>query len=93
MTETELYAEAMRQYGYDAQLCKLAEEASELSAEACRALNHCTLERRLAGEIADVEILIAQFRQTGMVALIDARKAEKLQRLADRLGVAYAAEH
>lgn len=89
MTETELYAEAMRQYGYDAQLCKLAEEASELSAEVCRTLSHCTLKRRLAGEIADVEILIAQFRQTAMVTLIDARKAEKLQRLADRLGVTY----
>lgn len=89
MTETKLYAEAMRQYGYDAQLCKLAERASELAAEACRSLGHCTLERRLAGEIADIEILIAQFRQTGMVTLIDACKAKRLQRLADRLGVTY----
>ncbi|RAP71914.1 hypothetical protein ACZ87_01258 [Candidatus Erwinia dacicola] len=45
-----------------------------------------------AAELADVEIMIEQFRLNGMGLLIDFHKQKKLERLAERLGVTYAAE-
>ena len=46
----------------------------------------------LAGELADVEIMIEQFRLNGMGLMIDYHKQQKLERLAERLGVTYATE-
>jgi hypothetical protein len=40
----------------------------------------------LAGELADVEIMIEQFRLNGMGLMIDFHKQKKLERLAERLG-------
>ncbi|WJV52390.1 hypothetical protein PCO85_14230 [Prodigiosinella aquatilis] len=45
-----------------------------------------------AAELADVEIMIEQFRLNGMGLMIDYHKQQKLERLAERLGVTYAAE-
>ncbi|EIJ5166982.1 hypothetical protein LJH26_004284 [Salmonella enterica] len=87
-----LYQQAMHLFGYDQQLCKLAEKACKLSAEANRMLSHKSLERRLAGGMADVEIMIEQFRANGLGELIDFQKQQKLERLAERLGMAYASE-
>ncbi|QST27755.1 hypothetical protein JRC42_19655 [Escherichia albertii] len=82
-----IYRAALCKWGPEKQLAKLAEEAAELSAAAARNLTGCGNEAALANEIADVEIMIEQFRQNGMDKLIDFWKAKKLARLAERLGV------
>ncbi|PHM24614.1 hypothetical protein [Xenorhabdus ehlersii] len=89
MDKTTLYQKAMQVWGYDKQLCKLAEEASELSAEACRVLNFHGLENGLAEEIADVEIMIEQLRQNGLGKAIEYHKTQKLHRIAELLGETY----
>jgi hypothetical protein len=68
------------------------EEAAELAAAAARNMNGLGNEVDLAGELADVEIMIEQFRLNGMGLMIDFHKQKKLERLAERLGVTYAAE-
>ncbi|ENO0459663.1 hypothetical protein ACAK56_003702 [Salmonella enterica] len=82
-----LYRTALRKWGPEKQLAKLAEEAAELSAVAARSLTSYCDEAALADEMADVEIMIERFRQNGMDKLIDFRKTKKLARLAERLGV------
>ena len=68
------------------------EEAAELAAAAARNMNELGSEVDLAGELADVEIMIEQFRLNGMGLMIDFHKQKKLESLAERLGVTYAAE-
>lgn len=68
------------------------EEAAELAAAAARNMNGLGSEVDLAGELADVEIMIEQFRLNGMGLMIDYHKQQKLERLAERLGVTYATE-
>lgn len=82
-----IYRTALRKWGPEKQLAKLAEEAAELSAAAARSLTGYCGEADLADEMADVEIMIEQFRLNGMDKLIDYRKTKKLARLAERLGV------
>ncbi|MCB7134790.1 hypothetical protein LE270_22525 [Salmonella enterica subsp. enterica serovar Hillegersberg] len=82
-----IYRTALRKWGPEKQLAKLAEEAAELSAAAARSLTGCGGETALAEEMADVEIMLEQFRQNGMDKLIDFWKAKKLARLAERLEV------
>nr|HAF4309184.1 hypothetical protein [Salmonella enterica] len=82
-----IYRTALRKWGPEKQVAKLAEEAAELSAVAARSLTSCCDEAVLAEEMADVEIMIEQFRQNGMDKLIDFQKTKKLARLAERLGV------
>ncbi len=93
MNKAALFKAATIKWGYDRQLCKLAEEASELSAAASRVINHCGDERSLAEEAADVEIMIEQLRQNGMDGLIDHFKQLKLAQLANRLGISTAEGH
>ncbi|MBK5145973.1 hypothetical protein I2494_20090 [Budviciaceae bacterium BWR-B9] len=81
MNKNELYRKALQRYGADAQLAKLAEEASELSAAVIRNLLCQGDERAMAEEIADIEIMIEQHRQNGMGQLIDFFKQQKLERL------------
>ncbi|MGL4486479.1 MAG: hypothetical protein ACRCUG_05745 [Yersinia sp. (in: enterobacteria)] len=87
-----IYSLALKTFGTDAQALKLMEEAAELAAAAARNMNGLGNEVDLAGELADVEIMIEQFRLNGLSKLIDAQKQKKLERLAERLGVTYAAE-
>lgn len=89
MTKNGLYRKALTIWGYDRQLCKLAEEASELAAESNRILNSQGFEDKLAGEIADIEIMIEQLRLNGLAHTIDFYKQQKLQQLAIKLGETY----
>lgn len=84
-----LYCLALKQFGPDAQALKLIEEAAELSAAASRNLNGLGNEVDLAEEMADVEIMIEQFKLNGMDKLIELAKHNKLKRLAERLEVEY----
>ncbi|EEQ8682507.1 hypothetical protein GJD45_003474 [Escherichia coli] len=86
-----IYNLALKTFGPEAQALKLMEEAAELAA-AARNMNGLGNEVDLAGELADVEIIIEQFRLNGMGLMIDFHKQKKLERLAERLGVTYAAE-
>jgi NTP pyrophosphatase (non-canonical NTP hydrolase) len=87
-----IYHLALKNFGPEAQALKLMEESAELAAAAARNMNGLGNEVDLAGEMADVEIMIEQFRINGMGKLIDFQKQKKLERLAERLGVTYAAE-
>lgn len=87
-----IYSLALKTFGPKAQALKLMEEAAELAAAAARNMNGLGSEVDLAGELADVEIMIEQFRLNGMGLMIDYHKQQKLERLAERLGVTYAAE-
>ncbi|MEC5319001.1 hypothetical protein VSX61_08635 [Brenneria populi subsp. brevivirga] len=87
-----LYRIALKQFGPDSQALKLIEEAAELSAAASRNLNCLGSEIDLAEEMADVEIMIEQFRLNGMDKLIELAKHNKLKRLAERLGVEYVSD-
>ncbi|EHR5482264.1 hypothetical protein KUH65_001809 [Salmonella enterica] len=89
-----IYNLALKTFGPEAQALKLMEEAAELAAAAAAARNMNGLgnEVDLAGELADVEIMIEQFRLNGMGLMIDFHKQKKLERLAERLGVTYAEE-
>lgn len=84
-----IYHLALKFFGPEAQALKLMEEAAELAAAAARNMNGLGSEVDLAGELADVEIMIEQFRLNGLGKLIDYQKQQKLERLAERLGVAY----
>lgn len=87
-----IYYLALKAFGPEAQALKLMEEAAELAAAAARNMNGLGSEVDLAGELADVEIMIEQFRLNGMGLMIDFHKQKKLERLAERLGVTYDAE-
>lgn len=92
VNRSSLYKEALQKWGPEAQMVKLTEETGELVAEAARSINGVGNEVALASEMADVEIMIEQFRLNGLGKLIDFQKEQKLQRLAQRLGVEYAPE-
>lgn len=87
-----IYSLALKTFVPEAQALKLMEEAAELAAAAARNMNGLGSEVDLAGELADVEIMIEQFRLNGMGLMIDYHKQQKLERLAERLGVTYAGE-
>ncbi|MBP2844436.1 hypothetical protein [Dickeya oryzae] len=91
-SRAELYRTALKKFGPDAQSLKLMEEAAELAAAAARNMNGIGNEVDLAEELADVEIMIEQFRLNGMDRMIELAKQVKLDRLARRLGVEYAEE-
>lgn len=88
MNKQQIYDAALGKWGYDAQVLALAEECSELSAAICRFINHKANGSTVADEAADVEILLEQLRHNGMAEMIDAHKARKLMRLAQRVGIA-----
>ncbi|WP_263063012.1 nucleoside triphosphate pyrophosphohydrolase family protein [Dickeya dadantii] len=86
---SSLYQLALQKFGPESQLLKLIEEAAELAAAASRNVNGPGNEVDMASEMADVEIMIEQFRLNGLGKLIDFQKQKKLERLAERLGVGY----
>ena len=87
MDESTVYKAATRQWGYDSQICKLAENASKVAIAANRILNHCGDERILAETIADMEIICNQLRSNGLGHMIDHFKVIRLDRLAEKLGM------
>ena len=85
----ELYEKAYKKWGYDAQLGMLFEEMAELIVvlnKQRRTLNGCPMEK-VIDEIADVEIMLEQYRYMSMIERehIDKKKQEKLLRLKSML--------
>lgn len=87
MSNSRIFQAATRQWGYESQICKLAENASKVAIAANRILNHCGDERILAETIADMEIICNQLRNNGLDHMIDHFKVIRLNRLAEKLGI------
>lgn len=87
---TTIFLRALRVFGPERQLLKVAEECSECSAAAIRYLDESTDPDRLdhfAEELADVEIMVFQAREIIGGGLVDVWKEKKAKRLNDRLEV------
>ena len=85
MTPNEIYKKAVSHYGLNHQLIKLAEECAELAVECHHMADGRSTVDRLAGEIADVEILISQIYVAIPEIFAEARflaieKADRLER-------------
>lgn len=86
MDKNAIYDAAFSRWGFDAQMLVLNEEACELGAATSRFLNHRTNIGKVVAEVADVEIMIEQFRHNGYSHEVDSAKEKKLARLSQRLG-------
>lgn len=87
---TKVLLRALRVFGPERQLRKVAEECAECSAAAIRYLDDSTDETvvdHFAEELADVEIMVFQARQIIGDARVDEWKERKAKRLHDRLEV------
>lgn len=86
MPEIEIYREALRRWGPEAQMLMAFEEMSELQKELCKAARGKQNKAEIAEEIADVQIMLGQ-----MILLhdcadeVEEQKARKLERLEGRL--------
>ena len=93
MNRQELFQEAIKRYGADSQLNVAIEEMSELIKELCKMKRYGDQYdvQKVIEEIADVEIMLEQVLMLFKLQQgdIDLYKTAKLQRLADRLGVAF----
>lgn len=81
----DLYDRARQQWGDDAQLAKLAEEAAELSAVASRALNGQADPDTFLEELVDTRLMIEQFAYTYSPERIDPAVDDAVGDLEDRL--------
>nr|WP_199398950.1 hypothetical protein [Ruminiclostridium papyrosolvens] len=85
----EILKKAIETWGKDAQLDMVIEEMSELTKEICKHKRGKSNRAEIIEEIADVEIMIEQLIimleiDEGEIGLF---KREKINRLADRLGI------
>lgn len=93
MTEIEIYKEALRRWGPEAQTLMVFEEMSELQKELCKAARGKDNKREIAEEIADVYIMLGQMILLHKCAEeVEEAKAAKLERLTERLQAAETAE-
>ena len=90
MNKEELYKIAIETYGDEAQINQGIEEMAELI-QAINKFRRNPCDETLKGieeEIADVEIMLEQYKIIfGATLPVDHIKSNKLQRLAERLGV------
>lgn len=90
MNKVELYKFAIERYGDEAQINQGIEEMAELI-QVINKFRRNPCEETLKGikeEIADVEIMLEQYKIIfGATLPVDRIKSNKLQRLAERLGV------
>lgn len=86
MTEIEIYKEALRRWGPEAQTLMAFEEMSELQKELCKAARGKRNKAEIAEEIADVYIMLGQMILLHKCAEeVEEQKARKLERLEERL--------
>lgn len=90
MNEYEIYEQAVKHYGNLNQIIKAMEECGELIRALARwSTGHAEF-GNVCEEIADVEIMLEQLKiilGDRYAELLALKKAEKLGRLAERLGV------
>lgn len=86
MKNIDLYREAIRQWGADAQTLMVFEEMAELQKELCKCARGKQNKDEIAEEIADVQIMLEQMMVLHECETEVAQyKFEKLKRLAARL--------
>ena len=86
MPEIEIYREALRRWGPEAQMLMAFEEMSELQKELCKAARGKQNKAEIAEEIADVQIMLGQLILLHDCAdEVEEQKARKLERLEGRL--------
>lgn len=86
MKNIDLYREAIRQWGADAQTLMVFEEMSELQKELCKCARGKQNKKEIAEEIADVMIMLEQMMVLHECEAEVARyKIEKLKRLEHRV--------
>lgn len=82
----QLYQQVTDKWGVDAQLTVAIEELSELIKEICKDKRGFGVPKRIAEEVADVEIMCEQLRFIyGFDDVVDEWKDYKLKRLEKRL--------
>ena len=89
-SETEVFREAIKQYGEANQLIVLFEEMSELQKEVCKSIryNKRQLKPKIAEELADVEIMLEQAKIIfGIDDDVDGWRLDKVVRLKENLGL------
>lgn len=93
MTDQEIFTEAIRRWGAEAQIHQAVEECAELIVavnKVRRAKDREDQSRReleLCGEIADVLNCMEQMRMTFGAEDVDRIRKEKMERLKQRLGL------
>ena len=90
MNKEELYKFAIERYGDEAQINQGIEEMAELIQAVNKFRRKPVIENleNIAEEIVDVEIMLEQYKIIfGATLPVDRIKSNKLQRLAERLGV------
>lgn len=95
MNEYEIYEQAVAHYGRINQLIKAMEECGELIQALARWSNGEAVFGNVCEEIADVEIMLEQLKiilGDRYAEYLNLKKAEKLGRLAERLGMEKYAE-
>ena len=86
--QEEILLKAIQTFGFDNQLCKLMEECGELiqAANKYREKRSQPNAANLLSEMADVEILIAQFRlEMDAECFMRAVKDDKIERLKNKI--------
>lgn len=84
--EVELYCDAIRKWGDQAQVMMVFEEMAELQKELCKNWRGRDNIEQIADEVADVEIMLAQLELIYDISeRVRQHKAFKLQRLRKRL--------
>lgn len=91
MSEKQIYIDALLMFGAEAQCRMVQEECAELIAVINRWHRQRCDRDEVASEVADVEIMCAQMRLLVGDSAIDAAKADKLNRLRDRITVRFSA--
>jgi len=84
---TNLYIRAIQKWGASAQYIMVIEECAEFIHQITRILRGSADSGKVAEELADIEIMIEQFRilQPDVAVQADIIKHEKLDRLRERL--------
>lgn len=86
LTEREICTLALEHYGEENQVMMVMEEMAELQKELCKHWRGKTNREEIAGEIADVSIMLEQMAILFRVEyLAGAIRAQKLQRLVERI--------
>ena len=90
-SEAEVFAKAIETYGETSQMQMVLEEMSELAKEICKSMRYSKRQykRRVAEEIADVEIMLEQIKMIfGIDDDVEGWRLDKTVRLRERLGLA-----
>lgn len=93
MPESEIYKTALETWGPDAQTLMMFEEMSELQKELCKYARGKRDKNAIAGEIADVFIMLEQMILLhGCAEQVERQKSWKLERLIQRIEYAKAGD-